>query len=385
VTAEPRQPAPARLLYFVTEDWFFCSHFIERACAAKDAGYDVTVLTRVRDHGERIRERGLRLMPIELVRHGINPLVELGTLLRVIRAYRRARPDLVHHFALKPIVHGTLAARLARVRRIVNAPVGMGFVFASDSPRARLLRPAMRLFLRTLLNPPGSRVVFENRDDLQSAIDEGLVKADAAQLIRGAGVDIARYVPTPEPDGTPVVVLVARMLREKGVHELVEAARRLASAGVDARFLLVGAPDPGNPAAVPEAQLRHWSDEGVVDWLGHRTDVPEILAASHIVCLPSYREGLPKTLLEAMAAGRAIVATDVPGCREAVMDGENGVLVPPRQPAALAQALERLIRDPALRRRLGAAGRARAEREFSDARVQRETLALYRALLGGRA
>jgi glycosyltransferase involved in cell wall biosynthesis len=381
---EPRAEAgegPARLLYFVTEDWFFCSHFIERACAARAAGYDVSVLTRVREHGEEIRRRGLTLIPIELKRHGINPFIEAATLLRVLRAYRRIRPDLVHHFALKPIVYGTLAARLGGFRRLVNAPVGMGFVFASNSALARLLRPLMRLTLRALLNPPGSRVVFENRDDLRSAVDEGFVRADSALLIRGAGVDTARFVPTPEPDSVPTVVLVARMLKEKGVQEYVDAARRLKDDGVRARFLLVGAPDPGNPSAVARTQLLAWQQQCIVEWLGQRTDIPEILAAAHIVCLPSYREGLPKTLLEALAAGRPIVTTDVPGCREVVTDSINGLLVPPRDAAALADALARLIRDPALRRRFGAAGRERAEREFATELVERATTALYRRML----
>jgi glycosyltransferase involved in cell wall biosynthesis len=377
----PPERAP-RVLFFVTEDWFFCSHFIDRAIAAKAAGYDVAVLTRVREHGEVIRNKGLHLIPIELSRHGLNPFSELRTVWRAYRGYRAFRPDLVHHFALKPIIHGTPAALLVRVKHIVNAPVGMGFVFSSRSGLARLLRPIVRFALHALLNPAGSRVVFENPDDLEAAVRGRLVRRADAVLIRGAGVDLDRFHPTPEPAGAPTVVLVARMLWDKGVREYVEAARSLKRKGLACRFLLVGAPDARNPAAIGEAQLRAWEREGTIEWVGHRSDVEQILAKSHIVCLPSYREGLPKSLLEGLAAGRPIVATDVPGCRQAVRDGENGILVPSRDSGALADALETLIRDPALRQRYGANGRRRAEAEFATGIVNAATLWLYREMLG---
>lgn len=373
------------LLYFVTEDWFFCSHFIERAVAAQRAGYEVSVLTRVREHGDRIRAEGLSLIPIEIQRKGLNPFRELSTILQLILIYRRERPHLVHHFALKPIIYGTLASWLASIEHCVNAPVGMGFVFSSSSRLARLIRPMVRLTLRALLNPSGSRVVFENADDLAEAVASGLVRSQAAVLIRGAGVDIVRFRPYPELDGIPKVVLVARMLWEKGVGEFVEAARRLRARKVAARFLLVGAPDSESPAAIPVSQLQAWARENVVEWWGQRSDIAEILADSHIVCLPSYyREGLPKALLEALAAGRPIVATDAPGCREAVRHGDNGFLVPNRDPEALAEALARLIQDPLLRQRMGACGRRRAETEFASSLVCEATLALYRELLAGK-
>ncbi|MGB4947836.1 MAG: glycosyltransferase family 4 protein [Candidatus Competibacter denitrificans] len=372
----------AHILYFVTEDWFFCSHFIERAIAARQAGYQVSVLTRVRAHGDRIRAEGFKLIPLEIHRKGLNPFRELSTILEVARIYRREQPDLVHHFALKPIIYGTLASWLAAIKHCVNAPVGMGFVFSSSSRLARLIRPIMQLSLRALLNPPGSRVVFENADDLAESIKGGLVRPKAAVLIRGAGVDTLDFQPRPEPEGIPKVVLVARMLWEKGISEFVEAARRLRARHIPARLLLVGAPDPENPAAIPVAQLQAWAEENVVEWWGQRSDVAEILADSHIVCLPSYyREGLPKALLEALAAGRPVVATDAPGCREAVRHGDNGFLVPDRDPEALTNALATLLGDPALRQRMGASGRRRAETEFASPLVCEATLGLYRELL----
>jgi glycosyltransferase involved in cell wall biosynthesis len=380
MTANPT-PTPQgkpKLVMLLTEDWFFCSHFLERAVAARDAGYEVTVLANDNGRSAEIRAAGLGFAAIPLSRQGLNPLAEIGTVRAILAIYRRIRPDLAHHIGLKPLLYGSIAARLAGLRGIVNAPVGMGLVFTSRSLKSRLLRPLVRLALRLLINPRGSKVVFENVDDLRSLVDGGAVRAEDAVLIRGAGVDVAVYPRAVEPAGAPVVTLVSRMLWAKGIGEFVEAASSLRAQRVAARFWLVGAPDPKSPASVPEDQLRRWRDEGVVEWLGHRDDVPAILARSHVFCLPSaYGEGLPKCLLEAMAAGLAIVSTDIPGCRDAVRADVNGLLVPPRDPAALAAALRRLIEDPALRRRFGAAGRLRAEREFASPIVIAQTLALY--------
>jgi glycosyltransferase involved in cell wall biosynthesis len=375
----------SHLLYFVTEDWFFCSHFMERAIAAQRVGYDVTVLTHIKDFEDEIRAAGLSLIPIDIRRRSLNPIREIATILQVARVYRRERPQLIHQFALKPIIYGTIAAHLTGIKRCVNAPLGMGFVFSSSSLLARMLRPVLQLTLRVLLNPPGSKVVFENSDDYEEAIRDGLVRRQTAVLIRGAGVDTVHFQPSKEPPGVPKVVLVSRMLWEKGVGDLVEAARRLRKRGMAARFLLVGAPDPENPAAISLAQLRSWHKSGVVEWLGHRMDIAEILSDCHIFCLPSgYREGLPKSILEALAAGLPVVTTDVPGCREAVRHGDNGLLVPSRDPEALADALARLIQDPSLRRRMGIRGRLRAEREFNSPLVCDANLALYRELLQDR-
>ncbi|KAA6187492.1 glycosyltransferase family 4 protein [Thiohalocapsa marina] len=381
--AEIRQPTadPPRLLYLITVDWFFVSHFLERAEAARQAGYEVVVMARLGAEAERLRAAGLRVVDWPVARSGVNPLRELRSLWRVVRAYRRLRPTLVHHVALKPILYGSIAARLCGIRRVLNAPVGMGFVFASGRPLARLMRPLMGVALRALLNPPGSRVVFENRDDLAAAERKRLVRPDAAVLIRGAGIDLSRAPVLPEPSGRPRVLLVARMLWDKGVGELVAAARQLKAAGVDAEFVLVGAPDAENRACIPEQQLRDWQSEGLVTWLGHRDDVMTLLAGAAIVTLPSYREGLPKSLLEALAAARPVVATDVPGCREVVIDGETGFLVPPRDPVRLAEALAALLGSAELRQRFGAAGRRLAEQAFSSQQVCRETMRVYSRLL----
>ncbi len=375
---------PARTLVFLlTEDWFFASHFWVRALAAKAAGWRVILIARESEATARIRASGIEVIPVAFIRRRLNPFAELGFALQLARLYRQIKPDLVHHIALKPIVIGGLAARLAGSQKIVNAPVGLGFVFSSDKFLARVLKPLVSLGLRLTLTPKGARVIFENPDDMQVLGEAGMVRPEAAVLIRGAGVDIEAFAPAPEPAGPVRVILIARMIREKGVADFVAAARLLKG---KAEFVLAGAPDPGNPNTVTEAELRGWEAEGLVTWLGPRRDVADLLRGAHIACQPStYREGLPKSALEAMASGKPLVATDIPGCREAVVHGETGFLVPPRDPAALAAALERLIGDATLRARFGAAARRRAEQNFSDAIICAQTLLVYDALVPGRS
>lgn len=372
------------ILYVVTVDWFFCSHFAERAVAARNAGYRVAVACRPLQHRESIEALGVRVIPWMVSRNGIRPWQELKALLALAAIYRRERPDLVHQVALKPIIYGGLAGMLAGVSgtvRTINAPVGMGFAFSSNRPTARLLRPMIRRLYRGLLAVRGAHVVFENGDDLRNAIEQRFVPSSSAHLIRGAGVDLRRFQPVPEVSGTIRVLLLGRMLREKGVEEFVRAAALLQERSLDAAFDLAGPADPENRGSLTERQLRDWDRQGLVNWLGACRDVPGLLARSHIVVLPSYREGLPKALLEALAAARPIIATDVPGCREVCQHGVNGLLVPPRDAQALAGAMQTLIASPEQRKAYGLAGRKLAEQAFSTDRVQAETLALYRSRL----
>lgn len=365
-----------KLLFVVTEDWYFVSHRLPLAAAARDAGFEVAVATRVGTHGEAIQASGIRLIPFSLSRRGGNPLREVTALARL---YRAERPDIVHHVALKPVLYGALAARLARVPAQVNAVAGLGWLFTSAGGVLRLARPPMRWLLAWLLNARGSLTVAQNPDD-RSLLIRSRVSERRLRLIRGAGVDTAAFHPAPESARPVRVVLAARMLWDKGVGEFVEAARLLRQKGIEACFVLVGGPDPDNPASVPESTLRAWHGQYGVEWWGRRDDMPAVLRAAHIACLPSYREGLPKSLLEAAACGLPIVATDAPGCREIVRHEENGLLVPVRDATALAEALSRLIADADLRRRMGRRGRQIVEAEFSMERVIRETLALYREL-----
>ncbi len=374
------------LLYLVTEDWYFCSHRLQIARAARDAGWQVIVATRVRNHGDAILREGFRLTPIRLRRHSLAPWRELMAIAELIRIYRRERPSLVHHVAMKPVFYGSIAAALVRVPAVINALAGMGYIFASSSLKARLLRRPIRTALGWLLDRPNSRVIVQNPDDVALLTKTGMVAAERVVLVRGSGVDTAAFSYSDEPDGTPVAVMVSRMLWDKGVGELVEAARLLRQWEVPLHVVLVGPPDPDNPASIPETQLQRWNESGAIAWWGERTDIAEIWAKSHIAVLPSYYgEGLPKSLLEAAACGRAMVAANTPGCREVVRDGETGILVPPRDAASLAKALKKLAYDSRLRRRLGRAARALVEGDLSQEAVAVQTLALYHSLVPGRA
>ena len=365
-----------KLLFVVTEDWYFVSHRLALAVAAQAAGFEVAVATRVGRHGETIRAAGIRLIPFGLARSYGNPLREI---LALIRLYRRERPAIVHHVALKPIVYGAVAARIAGVPAQVNAVVGLGWLFTSAKGVMRVVRPAARWILASVLRARGSLTIVQNPDDrallIRSHLPEGRIR-----LIRGAGVDTTVFAPAPEPAGPVCVVLAARMLWDKGVGEFVEAARLVRQAGVEARFVLVGDPDPDNPASVPEATLRSWQGQNGLEWWGRRDDMPRVFHAAHIVCLPSYREGLPKVLLEAAACGRPLVTTDAPGCREVVLDGENGFLVPIQDATGLAAALCKLIHDGPLRSHMGRRAREVVLKEFSNEHIFRQALTIYREL-----
>jgi glycosyltransferase involved in cell wall biosynthesis len=375
-----------RIVYLVTEDWVFVSHRLPIARAARDAGYEVTVATRVTDHGAAIEAEGFKLVPLAWARRSHNPFAELAALMRLTSLYRRVRPTIVHHVAVKPALVGSLAAWLAGVPRVVNAITGLGFVFSSKTTRARFMRPFVRFGFRFLLRRPGSVIIVQNPDDADVLVRECAIERERIRLIRGSGVDLARFQAVPESDSRPMIAtLASRMIWDKGIGDLVEAARILKRDGVNVRVVLAGKPDPDNPASIPEPQLRAWHDEDVVSWRGFVSDMPALWAESHIAVLPSfYGEGVPKCLIEAAACGRPIVAADGPGLREIVRDGENGALVPAHDPAALASAIARLAADDETRRRMGAAGRALAESGFGDRQVAQATLAVYREALPAR-
>lgn len=382
-THEARAPMirRTRLLFVVNRDQFFISHRLPLAAAARDAGVDVTVVAGDTGGADAIRAKGLGFVDLPISRSGTNPLTDARTVAFLIRLYRRLRPDLVHHVTVKPVVYGSLAARVVGGIAVVNAISGLAYTFSSSRLHARILRPLVKALYRLALRDPSSRTIFQNPDDRDDLIRMGIARPEQSVLIRGAGVDCAAFQPTPEPDGVPVVMLLARMLSEKGVREFAEAARNLIAAGTTAKFVLVGDVDPDNPGSIEAGELEAWVREGVVEHWGHQRDVPAVLAKATLVVLPAYREGLPKSLLEAAACARPIVATDVPGCREIVRAGVNGLLVPARDPKSLAVAIQTLLQSGELRERFGRAGRAMVVNEFSEEIVVTKTMALYRELL----
>ena len=366
-----------KIIYLVTEDWVFCTHRLPLAVAAREAGYDVAVVTNVSVHADQIQRAGIRLIPYDLKRGSVNPFQAIALICRLVSIYKSEQPDLVHHVAIKPILFGVIAAWLTGVKQVVNAITGMGYIFTSDQRKARMLRPFIKVAFKCLLNGQNSKLIMQNDDDRLTLIRSKIVDEEKTVLIRGAGVDASEYVLCDEPtERPPLIVLPARLLRDKGVVEFVVAAKILKDRGVAARFALVGDSDYQNHAAVSEHELKTWVDSGVVEWWGRKNNMPEVLASCHIVCLPSYREGLPKALLEGASCGRPIVTTDAVGCREVVV-GENGFLVPPYSTTELADALGRLIEDSELRRRMGARGREMILQDFTIEKVIDQTLACY--------
>jgi glycosyltransferase involved in cell wall biosynthesis len=372
-------PAP-RLVYVVTEDWYFVAHRLPMARAAKRAGYDVHVATRVARHGAAISAEGFHLHPVEWHRGSINPLAFAADVRAIRRLYRQLAPDLVHHVALQPSVVGSIAATGLSFAR-VNALVGLGFVFTSRSPKALLARALLKPVLPRLLGQKDSTVVVENPDDRAELGNLGIA-VDRIVVIHGSGVDVDRFTSMPEPAGPITIGFAGRMLDDKGVRTLVAAHDLLRQRASPIRLLLAGAPDPGNSASIPVDEIRAWGERPGITWLGQIDDIRRLWADAHIAVLPSRREGLPISLIEAAACGRPIVATDVPGCREVAREGINALLVPPDDPAALAAAIERLAEDSERRQAFGTAGRKLAVDEFSSARVGRDVLALYDRLTG---
>ncbi|MBI3703855.1 MAG: glycosyltransferase family 4 protein [Rhizobiales bacterium] len=374
------QPSPPVLLYLVTEDWYFLSHRLPMAIAAKRAGYDVHVATNVNRGGAAIEAHGFTLHALNWSRGNLNPLRLWSIVREIRRIYRRCAPALVHHVALQPAVIGSLAAMgLPPVR--LNALAGLGYGFTSNSLKARIIRPVLEFLLRVLLNSGSAAVLVQNTDDRAAVVALG-IDAERVSLIPGSGVDTDILRPTAEPAGPIAMGFIGRLLDDKGIRTLIAAHDILRRRGETIRLRVGGSADPANPASIPAAEIEAWQRHPGVEMLGHVDDIGKFWAAQHIAVLPSRREGLPKSLLEAAACGRPLVATDVPGCRVIARQDVNALLVPANDATALANAIERLAHDRALRQRFAAAGRKMAEEEFSSARIGREIVALYDRLLG---
>jgi glycosyltransferase involved in cell wall biosynthesis len=381
--AAEKSPSRATVIFLVTEDWYFWSHRVPIARAVRDAGFRVIVATRVRHFGERIKAERFELYPLPWRRRGDGILGALRALTAITRLYISEAPVLVHHVALKPMVFGALGALLAGVPKQINMLAGLGFVFVSPTPLARIQRAAILMALKLLVNRTGSEVIVQNSDDGEELIRRGVLDRRRCTLVAGSGVDTGRYTYQPEPPAGPLVVtMVSRMLRYKGVSALVDAARELKRKGHPVRVLLVGPVDPDNRSSLTEAELVAWQEEGIIEWLGAQEDIPGIWARSHIAVLPSmYREGVPKTLLEAAACGRPIVTTDMPGCKDVVDDGKTGYLVPQGDSSRLADAIEKLAASPDLRRSMGLEGRHKVERLFAEELIVAQMMGIYRDVL----
>jgi len=379
VAANSSQRSTSRAIYLVTEDWYFISHRLPMARAARDAGFEVHVATRVDRHGAAIEAEGFHLHPISWRRGSLDPRDLVRVVREVRRLYRNIKPDLAHHVALPATVVGSLAATGLPIV-CLNAMTGLGTMFTSDTVKVRLVRTALTLALRRLLNRARSTILVQNLDD-RAVIERLGVDGARIALIPGSGVDIDKMTPKPEPPGPVIVAFVGRLVESKGVRTLLAAHERLSQRGRPIQLLLAGTPDPANPMSIPAQDIEAWSKRPNVTHLGFVQDIGALWASAHIAVLPSHREGMPLSLLEAAACGRPLVATDVPGCRDIARPGVNAFLVPLDDAEALADAIDRLAGDPELRRRFGRASRHLVEQYFSSSLIGADLVKLYRRLL----
>lgn len=374
--------AQKKLTFFVLPLKFFISHRLPIALQAQKKGYEIHVISISCEERDFIEEQGFIFHDLKIERKSVNPILEGKAIYHLYKLYRIIDPDIAHHITIKPVLYGTLAARLAGVGAVVNAFSGLGYVFTASGFKAAIMRNVIKLAYRLILRHSNLRSIIQNHDDMDYLVSKSIIRKDQAVLIKGSGVDLQKFTPIAEPTATPVVILPARLLKDKGVIEFVDAARLLRAKQIDVRMVLVGEIDAGNPSSVNQNAISSWVREGVIEYWGHREDMPFTFSQCNIVCLPSYREGLPRTLIEACAAGRAIITTDVPGCREMINpDKPNGILVPVKKSVELANAIEKLIKNPQERVSMAKNGRLIAEREFSIVNVVEKTISIYKTLL----
>ncbi len=369
-----------KVILVANTEWYLFRFRLSLAVYLRQQGFEVVCVSPPGPYAERLEQAGFPWRPWKVGRQSLSPVGELGAIFSLANIYRGERAELVHHFTIKPVLYGSLAAYLAGVQGIVNSITGLGYVFLQDDFKARIVRQLVKTFYRFIFMSSKSAAIFENQANLDFFARSRLVPADRSYLIEGVGVDADYFTPVPESQTTPLIVLPARMLWDKGVGVLVEAARWL-HAKNEVRVALVGEPDPGNPATISVEQLQSWVNEGVVEWWGWREDMRAVYQSCHIVTLPSMGEGIPTVLLEAAACARPIVTTDTPGCKDVVQDEVNGLVVPSNHPEALAGALQRLILDPGLRGRMGAAGRRMVLEKYTNDRVNAANLAVYHKVL----
>ena len=364
-----------KILFAANTSWYLFNFRLNLALRLRQIGMDVVLVSPQDDFTKRLVEAGFRHHPLFIDRTGTNPIKDLRTVADFARILRIEKPELVHFFTSKCVIYGSFVAKLMQIRKVVNSITGMGFLFTNDARNFRMLQRLIRkAYYFSLKN---THIIFQNSDDLEELQREFHMDPSNVFLIPGSGVDVKRFRPNYKGGNHPVVLLASRMLKDKGVYEFVEAARELVSRGVMARFILVGAPDPGNPTSLSENELKNLEKTNVIEWWGWKDKMEFVYTQADIVCLPSYREGLPKSLIEAAACGLPIVTTDTTGCKDVVINGVNGILVPPRNPQKLADALEELINSPDLRKKMGREGRSLVERKFENEIIISRTLDVY--------
>lgn len=373
-----------KILMVANTSWYLYNFRLPLARYLRDQGYEVVFVAPQDTYSKDLAAEGFHFIPLGMNRRSLNPLRELLTLISLWKIYRDEKPSVCHHFTIKCVLYGTIASKLAGVKAVVNAITGLGHAFIGNGRLHKIVRPFLRFVYRRILTARRVQVIFQNGDDFSEFQSRNMIIPEKATIIRGSGINLKRFMPRPgKLDGAPcpTVLLASRLIREKGVVEFVEAARQLRNRGLQARFCLAGRVDPGNPSSVSEEMLGEWCAEGAIDYLGHTDQIEDFLKVATLVTLPSYREGTPRILLEAAAMGKPIVTTDVPGCREVVKHGVSGLLVPARDPKALADAIENLITNREKMAEYGANAR-RLVQDFCEDSVIRRTEEIYRKAQG---
>jgi len=365
---------------------YLLNMWLPLARALRDQGVDVVLAAPGDSETNALVAEGFRFEALPILRGVGLPWEELRALTAILRLYRRERPDVVHHFTAKPIVYGSLAAKLTGVPTRISTISGLGYVFARTSLLSRVWQRLVLSLYRFVLRGRNSWIIFQNPDDRDLFLRRGVASIDRTAVVLGSGVDTRAFPSSPLPNGIPVVLCAARLLWEKGIAEYVAAARMLRQQGLSARFLLAGWHDLEHPAAIPESVISSWQDEGVVEYVGYCKDMVRLLRDCTIVVLPSkYREGVPRVLVEAASMARPLIATDVPGCREVCIDGVTGTLINPGDTAGLSAAIAGMLADPTAAAQLGRNGRTLVEKAFDLKRVVSETVAVYVGSAGARS
>lgn len=369
------------ILIVINDGHFFLSHRLGLAKGAQQNGYNVIVACPNSDATQKIIDEGFTHFPIVLNRKSLNPFGGLKLIHDLYTLYKKIQPDIIHHFTSKPIIFGSIAAQRLKKSIVINAPTGLGYIFTNVTLKAKILRPLVIKLYQFALRKPNTTLIFQNPDDKKESARLKLSKNKTTYVIKGAGVEPDFYIPKAESVEKSIAIFPARLLWDKGIGEFVEAARIIRLQEIPVRLVLVGDIDPGNPATISQVQLQSWIDEGVIEWWGWKKNMVEVFHQSHIVCLPSYREGIPKVLLEAAACKKPIITTDAPGCREVVIDKHNGFLVPVKNAALLAERIITLVNDKNLRELMGERGREKVLAEFATSLIVEETLNVYANLL----
>ena len=370
-----------KLFFIVSEDKSFWSHRLSLALSAIDAGYDVTLVSNFNKLESKIKNRGVNVININFVRSSKHPFTDLKNIFKLIFILRKEKPDIIHNVALKTILIASIAGLFSKKMVIINAFTGLGYVFSSDQLHAKLIRYFIKPIFKLLFRRSNYWTIFQNPDDMNLFERLGLINLNQSTLIRGSGVETNKFIQSDDLNKIPVVMLASRMLWDKGVGEFVKVAKRAYKNKINAEFMLVGGIDNDNPMSIPLSTLNQWVSNGDVQWEGHSDNMPDMLASASIVCLPSYREGLPKVLLEAAAIGRPLIASDGPGCREIVRDKYNGLLVKMRDADSLYEAVLMLVNNRKMRETMGRNSRTLVETELSTTIINTQTIELYRRVV----